>query len=74
MQQLSPVKAVAVGALPTPSAAWQGVTVRLTSDNKPYWCDGSAWVDLSLTGSGGGAAGPSLGLVTAAGLIGLSFI
>lgn len=70
MQQLSAVKQLAVAALPTPSAAWQGVVVRLTTDNKPYWCDGSSWVDLSATGAGG--TGVSIGLITAGQLYGLS--
>ena len=28
-----------------------GVIARLSTDNKPYWCDGTAWVDMTLLGS-----------------------
>ena len=28
-----------------------GVIVRLSTDNKPYWCDGTAWTDLTATSS-----------------------
>lgn len=51
MRDLSYRIAPVVAALPTASAALAGVTVRLSTDNKPYWCDGTAWVDLSLLGS-----------------------
>lgn len=59
MKQLSYQSAVAVASLPPASAALAGVTVRLTSDDKPYWCTGANWVDLSATGAGapGGNAG-----------------
>lgn len=58
MKDLAARNALAVTSLPTATEALAGVTVRLTSDNKPYWCDGSSWVDLTLTGSGapGGAS------------------
>jgi hypothetical protein len=46
MQDLGYRQALAVPSLPTPSAALAGVTVRLISDNKPYWCDGTSWVLL----------------------------
>lgn len=59
MKDLNYRSALAVAALPTASAALAGVTVRLTTDNKPYWCNGLAWVDLSATGSGGGTPGGS---------------
>ena len=36
-----------VAILPPASAALAGVVVRLFTDNKPYWCDGSLWLDLS---------------------------
>lgn len=52
MQELSYRSAVVVTSLPTPTTALAGVTVRLQSDNKPYWCNGTAWVDLSSLGSG----------------------
>lgn len=52
MQELSYRSVVVVPSLPTPTTAMAGVLVRLQSDNKPYWCTGSAWVDLSALGSG----------------------
>lgn len=51
MQDLSYRSALAVAALPTPSASLKGVTVRLTTDDKPYWCNGTTWVDLTAAGS-----------------------
>lgn len=38
-----------VTALPAPTSAIAGSVVRLASDNKPYWCDGTAWVDLTAS-------------------------
>lgn len=52
MKDLSYHNALAVTALPSPSSDLSGVIVRLISDDKPYWCNGSAWIDLSATGSG----------------------
>ena len=46
---------VPVGSLPTPTTALAGVIVRLTTDNKAYWCDGTQWVDLTAAGDGGTA-------------------
>lgn len=46
MKQLSGVQVPVVAALPTPTSALAGVTMRLSSDNKPYWCTGAAWVDI----------------------------
>lgn len=43
-----------ISSLPTPGAGYLGVTVCLTTDGKPYYCDGTTWVDLSATGAGGG--------------------
>lgn len=45
-KSLSGTLALAVTALPAPTAALAGLTVRLTTNNKPYWCNGAAWVDL----------------------------
>ena len=59
MQDLSYRSALAVAALPTPSASLNGVTVRLTTDNKPYWCNGTTWVDLTAAGSASSAGGNS---------------
>lgn len=56
MQDLSYRKLVPVAALPTPTSSLLGVTVRLTTDNKPYYCDGSTWTDLTLSGGGGGGS------------------
>ena len=42
-----------VTSLPAPSVSLAGVIARLASDNKPYWCDGAQWVDLSASGGGG---------------------
>lgn len=39
-------------SLPAPSASLAGVIARLASDNKPYWCDGAQWIDLSAGGGG----------------------
>lgn len=55
MQGLSHKIALAVPSLPTPSAALKGSIVRLTTDDKPYWCNGAAWVDLTASGGGGGS-------------------
>jgi len=38
-----------VSSLPAASADLAGATLRLAADNKPYWCTGTAWVDLTLT-------------------------
>ena len=40
-----------VTVLPAVSATIAGIVVRLATDNKPYWCDGTAWVDLTLVGA-----------------------
>lgn len=53
---LSGVLALAVTALPTPSASLAGLTVLLTTDGDPYWCDGTAWINLAVnTASPGGS-------------------
>jgi hypothetical protein len=48
-----------VPSLPTPGSGYLGVTVCLTTDGKPYYCDGVTWADLSLTGGGGGGLTPT---------------
>lgn len=53
MRDLSFRAVPVVSVLPTASAAMLGVLVCLSTDGKPYWCDGAAWVDVTLTGSGG---------------------
>lgn len=50
MKRLSYENATVVSALPTPTADLSGVTVQLSSDSKPYWCDGSTWYDMSKQG------------------------
>lgn len=37
-----------VASLPAATTALAGVIVRLATDNKPYWCDGATWTDLTL--------------------------
>lgn len=36
-----------VGVLPAASVALAGVVVRLSTDNRAYWCDGTVWVNLN---------------------------
>lgn len=36
-----------VATLPVANATLAGVTVRLTTDSKPYYCDGVGWTDLT---------------------------
>ncbi len=48
MRDLSYRIAPVVSVLPAASAALAGVLVRLSTDNKPYWCDGVTWQDLTL--------------------------
>lgn len=54
MQELGFRNATVVAALPTATTALAGVIVRLDSDDKPYWCDGTQWIDLTATGSSTG--------------------
>ncbi len=46
MKDLSYRVAPVVSALPAASATLAGAVVRLSTDNHPYWCDGTAWIDL----------------------------
>lgn len=59
MQSLSVRTQVGVASLPAPTAALAGALVSLNADGKPYWCNGTVWVDLSISGSGspGGNSG-----------------
>lgn len=41
-----------VSSLPTPSADYEGMMLRLSTDGLPYYCDGLRWMPLS---TGGGA-------------------
>lgn len=49
-QQLAFKNVVAVAVLPSPSEDLNGVVVRLKGDNKPYWCNGTGWEDLTKGG------------------------
>lgn len=51
MKDLSYRAAPVVSVLPAASAALAGVIARLSTDNKPYWCNGTTWVDMTLLGS-----------------------
>lgn len=59
MKELSFRPSVQVSNLPVVSSTLAGTIVLLTTDNKPYWCDGAAWIDLSASSSAtpGGASG-----------------
>lgn len=46
MKDLSYRVVSVVAVLPAASATLAGVVVRLSTDNHPYWCDGTAWIDL----------------------------
>jgi len=59
MLDLSARTVVAVAALPSPTPALAGVILRLDGDDKPYWCDGAAWIDLSGAGVSIGEGAPS---------------
>ena len=50
MKDLAYRNAPVVTALPAASVSIAGVVVRLSTDNKPYWCDGTVWVDLTQSG------------------------
>lgn len=53
MKELSYRSVVEVSTLPPPTSTLAGVIVQLTSDNnKPYFCNGSSWIDLSSIGGG----------------------
>lgn len=50
MRDLAYRQAPVVSTLPAATVAIAGVVVRLSTDNKPYWCDGTAWFDLTQPG------------------------
>lgn len=50
MKDLAYRLAPVVSALPIASPTLTGVIVCLSTDGHPYWCDGSIWTDLSLSG------------------------
>lgn len=49
MKLLAALQAPVVSALPTASTALAGSVMRLSTNNKAYWCDGSAWRALDIT-------------------------
>lgn len=51
MKDLSLRAVPVVTVLPAASAASAGALVRLATDGKPYWCDGTNWIDLTLPGN-----------------------
>lgn len=53
-KQLGYVAVAKVPSLPTPSSTFEGVILELSSDSKPYYCDGTQWIDLTDAGTGGG--------------------
>ena len=54
MRDLAYRQMAKVASLPTPSALLEGVVVELSTDKKPYYCNGVTWVDLTSGGGGGG--------------------
>lgn len=48
MKDLSYRVVPVVTVLPAASTSLAGVLVRLASDNRPYWCDGTNWLDVLL--------------------------
>ena len=48
MKDLAFRLAPSVAVLPAASPALAGTVVRLSGDNRPYWCDGSGWFDLAI--------------------------
>ena len=62
MRSLGFDQVTAVAALPTASMALAGVVVRLTTDGRPYWCNGTAWIDLgqAISVSSTAPASPAL--------------
>lgn len=58
IQSASYSAAPKVAALPSPSAALEGVTVFLTTNKHLYHCDGTSWIDLSAT-TGGASLTPT---------------
>jgi len=49
MKLLNALTAPVVSALPSASATLAGAIYRLSTNNKAYWCDGSAWRALDIT-------------------------
>lgn len=50
MKDLAYRLAPVVSALPAASPTLTGVIVCLSTDGHPYWCDGTVWTDLTLSG------------------------
>lgn len=49
MKQLAGVQVPVVSALPTAASGIAGTIMRLSTNNKAYWCTGAAWVALDIT-------------------------
>ncbi len=58
MKALSPQTVVVVAALPTATTALAGAIMRLSTNNKAYWCTGTAWVALDITVSASAPSNP----------------
>jgi hypothetical protein len=58
MKQLAAQTVAVVSALPSASSALAGAILRLSTNNKAYWCDGSAWVALDITVSASAPSNP----------------
>lgn len=60
MQALSPQPVVVVAALPTATTALAGAIMRLSTNNKAYWCTGAEWVALGITVSASAPSNPQV--------------
>ena len=58
MKLLAALQAPVVSALPTASTALAGSIMRLSTNNKAYWCDGSAWRALDIVVSASAPSNP----------------
>lgn len=58
MKQLAAAQAPVVAALPTATSALAGSIMRLSTNNKAYWCTGTAWVALDITVSASAPGSP----------------
>jgi len=58
MKGLSPQQVVVVAALPTATSALAGSIMRLSTNDKAYWCTGTAWVALDITVSASAPSNP----------------
>ena len=58
MKQLAAAQAPVVAALPTATSALAGSIMRLSTNNKAYWCTGAEWVALDITVSASAPSNP----------------